>query len=418
VTTSQLRTLFFKFSRLLSVRNWDVVTLYLLVPGLLLLFEDGANWYGYLWLFCGSGYFILRCLVDLALVRRPALGPNLSQGGLAWLAAALFVCLVVVAFRPADQQTESVGKLSAVLDAGEKAGKDFVGQQPGLNGSTPEVVDYWFTRIVALLCHLSIVAGLILVGWRHFQDAPSGVAMATFYLLLPYSAYHAGQWHHVWPMALIVWAVFLYRRPTFAGLLMGLAAGTVFFPLLLFPLWCGFYGRRGAGRFSGAFALTAVLCLATYGTILWQAGELPHSVQQVLSLADWQPWIRPPAETHGFWTGVHWAWAYRMPVFIAYLAFLATTTIWPSPKNLAHLLALSAALLIGIQFWYAEQGGKFVAWYLPLLLLLMFRPNLNDRRPPPIQRETDWLLRLGRWLTTLGRRTLGLVWSPEQKVGK
>ena len=29
--------LFFKFSRLLSVRNWDVVTVFLLVPGLLLL---------------------------------------------------------------------------------------------------------------------------------------------------------------------------------------------------------------------------------------------------------------------------------------------------------------------------------------------------------------------------------------------
>src|SRR6516164_3444132 len=29
--------LFFKFTRLLSVRNWDVLTLFLLVPGLLLL---------------------------------------------------------------------------------------------------------------------------------------------------------------------------------------------------------------------------------------------------------------------------------------------------------------------------------------------------------------------------------------------
>ena len=29
--------LFFKFSRILSIRNWDVVTLFLLVPGFLLL---------------------------------------------------------------------------------------------------------------------------------------------------------------------------------------------------------------------------------------------------------------------------------------------------------------------------------------------------------------------------------------------
>src|SRR2546421_350175 len=132
--------LFFKFSRLLSVRNWDVVTLFLLVPGFLLLQEGrpaagppegspavavalvgGASgqplagplvglsgvavtaglagppaastrwqWLGYLWLLCGSIYFLLRCLLDLVLVRRPALSPNLSLGGLAWLAGALF----------------------------------------------------------------------------------------------------------------------------------------------------------------------------------------------------------------------------------------------------------------------------------------------------------------------------------------
>src|SRR5438552_14316197 len=35
--------LFFKFSRLLSVRNWDVVTVFLLVPGLLLLQESRPN---------------------------------------------------------------------------------------------------------------------------------------------------------------------------------------------------------------------------------------------------------------------------------------------------------------------------------------------------------------------------------------
>src|SRR5215471_2193214 len=35
--------LFFKFSRFLSVRNWDVLTLFLLVPGLLMLQESRHN---------------------------------------------------------------------------------------------------------------------------------------------------------------------------------------------------------------------------------------------------------------------------------------------------------------------------------------------------------------------------------------
>ena len=64
----------------------------LLVPGLLLLHEEHARaaaahtpleprqlWWGYLWLLAGSGYFFARCLADLALVRRPALDPNLNR---------------------------------------------------------------------------------------------------------------------------------------------------------------------------------------------------------------------------------------------------------------------------------------------------------------------------------------------------
>jgi len=133
---------------------------------------------------------------------------------------------------------------------------------------------------------------------------------------------------------------------------------------------------------------------------------LTRRVSEAVALSDWQPWKVPTAE--GFWTGVHWA--YRIPVFIAYLAFVLTTAFWPKPKNLAHLIALSAAVLIGIQFWYADQGGVYVLWYLPLFLLMMFRPNLAERFPPLVQRETDWLYRSGR---ALGRFVLWVLKLPE-----
>jgi hypothetical protein len=35
--------------------------------------------------------------------------------------------------------------------------------------------------------------------------------------------------------------------------------------------------------------------------------------------------------------------------------------------------------MIGAQFWHAHGGGIYVAWYLPLLLLTIHRPNLEDR---------------------------------------
>src|SRR5437763_14911915 len=90
--------LFFKFSRLLSMRNLDVVSLFLPVPGLLLLLPpQAAPTWGYAWLLGASGFLLVRCLLDLALVRRPALSPNLAPGGLGWLAVALFVSLVALA---------------------------------------------------------------------------------------------------------------------------------------------------------------------------------------------------------------------------------------------------------------------------------------------------------------------------------
>src|SRR6266446_6626025 len=174
--------------------------------------------------------------------------------------------------------------------------------------------------------------------------------------MLPFPLLLSRGWLHMWPMALIVWAVAAYRRPTLAGLLLGLATGTVYFPMLVFPLWLSFYRGRGQGRFAGAFVLTAGLCLAVIGGTLLFNGDLPASLRSVFSLPDWQPWKELHTNgTQGFWTRVPWAWAYRMPVFIAYVAIVLATAFCPQPKNLAHLLALTDAIHIGTQFWYANQ---------------------------------------------------------------
>jgi hypothetical protein len=68
-------------------------------------------------------------------------------------------------------------------------------------------------------------------------------------------------------------------------------------------------------------------------------------------------------------------------VLIAYLALVVITTFWPADKNLGELIALSAALLVASQFWFLDEGGTLVLLYLPLVLLMMFRPNLSAKRP-------------------------------------
>jgi hypothetical protein len=402
--------LFFKFNRFFSIRNWDVLSLYLLVPGFLFLQEaerlrrgggdaetaHSLRLYGYIWLMSGSLCFFARCLLDLTLVRRPALWPNLNLAGLACIAGALYVCMLpVAARRPVDLQMPS-GKSTAAMNLIGEAGSQTVGQMQTLAGDEGRkgaVTRFWVERSLAMACHLAIAVALVLIGGIHFHSTTSGMAAATFYLLLPYTAYELGQAHHVVPTALLLWAIFCYRKPVLSGIMLGVAAGCFFFPALTLPIWLSFYRRRGAGRFLLFFAIAASLSLGLTGLVLWWDGALARSMQLVLSMPDWQPWKRTE---ESIWSSIHWA--YRLPVFVLYLAFVILTSFWPSPKNLAHVISLSAAVLIGIQFWYADHGGVYVLWYLPLVVLMIFRPNLSDRFPPTPKPPPTWPFRATRAL--------------------
>jgi hypothetical protein len=415
--------LFFKFSRLLSIRNLDVLCLFLLMPGLLLLLEShGTSRWGYLWLLSASGIYLGRCLIDLVLERRPALSPNLNVAGLAWLAGSLFVSLVTLAVWQPGARKESNGQPSTMPDDAVRKTMEKVLSHTDLAANGQDV-NLWVERGLMLLCHLSIVVGMVLIGRQHFVDVHAGMAAATCYLLLPYTyllmpstALGVARWDHAWPMAWMIWAVLAYRRPMLAGLFLGLAAASMLFPLLTVPVWLSFYWKRGSARFALAFILSSTLCLALLAGLVWlNNGVLPHPLQSAWAMMPWQPWGPLPAEVPSFWQawsqffGLQGLAAYRIPVFIAFAAFVVTTVFWPAPKNLAHVLALCSAILLGIQFWYADHGGVYVLWYLPFLLLLVFRPNLSHCRPPPGP-PNDWLQRLGRWLL---RPLLRLVRLPE-----
>jgi hypothetical protein len=71
---------------------------------------------------------------------------------------------------------------------------------------------------------------------------------------------------------------------------------------------------------------------------------------------------------------------YRIPVIVAFLVGCFSMFIWPSQKNLGMLLSGTTAVMIAIMFWYDPGTGIYhMGWFLPLLLLTIFRPNLDDR---------------------------------------
>ena len=313
-------------------------------------------------------------------MRRPAVSPNLTAAGLGCLGLALFVGLTAVSMRRTSDPAQHVhvGQRPAPIEQVQDQATAVAWQAQNGTFASPDDVRFWVERSLAMICHAAVVVGLLMIGLRQFQDLTAGLAMATLYLVLPYTAYHIGQLHHVWPAALIVWAVYLYRRPVAAGWLLGLATGTTLFPAFLFPLWFGFYAHRGAWRFAGAFLSAVVVSVGLTALVLWLAGEAGFGLAAALHFPDWQPWRVP--HTESIWRGAHWA--YRVPIFVLFVGFLAAVAVWPSPKNLSHLIALSAAILIGIQFWNADQGGVYVLWYLPLILLMAFRPSLSTAEPP------------------------------------
>ncbi|MBL8828250.1 MAG: hypothetical protein JNM18_14815, partial [Planctomycetaceae bacterium] len=89
-------TIYFKFNRIWSLRNLDLVALTAFAPGLFLVERGGdTQRLGFVWLFVVGGLFMIRLLVDSMMVRRPLLEPNLSSGGLIFLGFALLMFLMV-----------------------------------------------------------------------------------------------------------------------------------------------------------------------------------------------------------------------------------------------------------------------------------------------------------------------------------
>jgi hypothetical protein len=378
---------FFKFGRFWSVRNLDLMLLLSLAPGLLLVRATSLfPSVGYCFLFAVSGLLLVRLMLDAVFTRRPRLEQNLNPAGMAFLCASalLFQTTKIMTEQPDVAAVRTVRGADNLLKRQDVSTSTSEAPDPqsetGPAGpllATPVVplaggTEVAAARAMAFLSHLAVIFGLIAVGRWHFSDTSLGLSMAALYLLLPCTAYDVSKVNHLLPAALIVWAVAMHRRPMVAGMLLGLACGTVFFPIFLLPIWVAFYWKRGALKFGMALVLTGAVLL---GSLILTSADSLSFKQQTLGSIDWSVLKFEADDGVGFW-GLYNP-AYRIPVFATFLMMLIALTIWPQRKNLEHLLAHSTAVVVATQFWYPHQGGIYVLWYLPLMLVVTFRPRLN-----------------------------------------
>lgn len=353
---------------------------------------------GFLWLYAISAVWLVRLLLDPTMVRRPLLEPNLTTGGLVFLGVSLFVFLMANVW--ASQRFEAGPKKPTVptVSAHATGGPDgqVVGRQEvfrrgpgyallnlvpsiptmplvpaGVSVTSQQRTYAIIAKVIAVLCHLAVVLGIIAIGYWHFGNTKTGAGVAALYLMLPYTAQMTGYIDHVIPAALLVWAILCYRRPLTSGMLLGLATGLVYYPLFLLPLWVSFYWRRGLTRFAIGVGVT-LLGMAVALAFIPHASYW-ENLQQMFGL--WPPQMEG---LQGIW-GLGWNPVYRIPVLAALFALSWTLAIWPPQKNLGTLLSCSAAVMVATQFWHGYGGGLYMGWYLPLTLLTVFRPNLEDR---------------------------------------
>jgi hypothetical protein len=408
--------IYFRFNRVFALRNGDLLALLAISPGILL--AKLGNPAGYVWSFAVCGVWMLRLIFDGYFSRRPRLEQNLNTPGLTFLCAVAFVFLSIHAWTsdevPAStvQTVEAADRLLNRQEAPTKSAHPrdgapddakvgpaaavltapIVGAIPPLAATispTPKqagssmVNAVYAARIASIIAHLLVIVALACIGRWHFGDQQIGIAMAALYMLLPCTSYDVGRLNHVLPAALILWAVAAYRRPILSGGLMALACGTLFFPVFLLPLWFLFYDRRGAIRFGSG--LTAVGVVLVCSLILTSADTTSFWNQMIGAAIDWPALSFRDNQSGGFWHPE--IAAYRIPVFVAFCAGAIVVSIWPRSKTLEHLIANSAAIIIGTQFWYPQQGGVYSLWYVPLLLVVIFRPTLSHLLPPEFARR-------------------------------
>lgn len=429
------------FKRLVSWRNADL--LLLVAPSILfvdvirfeLSYDDPVklSLFGliFLGIFLFTVLLLFRALVRAFASEEAPWTPSLPPSALIALLILLFACNALLALGRAPDDCGYYTNLGArrMLDTGafpygdpllrggaaatygpvlyavhipfqlalSPADDDSVQNQPSDEGISVDASDkiveppILATKLTLLFFHLLGVVGLVLIG-RKLAGAAVGWSLACLYCASPFVQGLGGEElfisgmtfiSHIAPAAITIVAFALLNRPFAAGVMLGAAAGILFYPAFFFPLWFGYYFWQGKDwrKFTAGFV---VVC-AVIGMSVLLLTDSPEggSVLQTIyesTVGHQESKDAYGSSTFSFW-GTHPRWAafwqepliqdsYLLkPSFLVFALLVGASFFMARDRTVTQFAFLTAAIAIAIQLWKSHAGGTYVEWYLPFFLV-------------------------------------------------
>ena len=201
---------------------------------------------------------------------------------------------------------------------------------------------------------------------------------------------------HVAPTAAVLLALATIDRPLISGILLACAAGLLFWPAFLFPLWFAWraWRRDGTLQFTIGYAITGLVIVAivvyfTHDTVL---GSVRLFIESTLEHQEGFGKLQYGNSANSFWTThpslaavlqrpVFGSTSLFKPTFIAFGMLCLAAAYWARGRSIAQLAALTAMLGSAFQLWKTHATGSYVEWYLPFLIIALVG-QVAMARPP------------------------------------
>ncbi len=264
-----------------------------------------------------------------------------------------------------------------------------------------EKIEMRGAQTMVVLMDLLAVLGMYFIGAKYWNSTV-GLVFALLYALNPYilgmgGAFGLQQTSHITGIPFIVFALVFLSFPVTAGVLLGIGAGILYYPIFLFPLWLGFYLRKNSVyysiKFLTSFTFVGIICLILI--IYLTVPDESHTGLSPLQ-AFIQDTIHQQQFSEGYGKSEFSFWGQypslretlKTIVTLFYIGICVGTAFILKKVRLKHLISLTATILIGTQLVLSHGGGTYIGFYIAPLLLTLFKPDDAEKKEP-VKRDDE-----------------------------